>query len=60
MVPAHPEVADGLNAPFGARCFLTSITRMFAALVRCLNAPFGARCFLTGQADNVVSQGNES
>jgi len=37
-----------LNAPFGARCFLTI---NFDALpdfkVARLNAPFGARCFLT-------------
>ena len=40
----------GLNAPFGARCFLTDrggdgIERRHDS---CLNAPFGARCFLTG------------
>ena len=38
----------GLNAPFGARCFLTWKMSLFcvAAFVG-LNAPYGARCFLT-------------
>ena len=38
----------GLNAPFGARCFMT---QFYSALdgggVSGLNAPFGARCFMT-------------
>ena len=38
----------GLNAPYGARCFLTLFR---ASHIRscspCLNAPYGARCFLT-------------
>ena len=40
----------GLNAPFGARCFLTGARRFFKIGDPdvCLNAPFGARCFLTG------------
>ena len=39
----------GLNAPFGARCFLTEKSPRARAKVRTgLNAPFGARCFLTG------------
>ena len=38
-----------LNAPFGARCFLTLIGAAVGALASLgLNAPFGARCFLTG------------
>ena len=38
----------GLNAPFGARCFLTTVLWSFSGTRRCcLNAPFGARCFLT-------------
>ena len=38
-----------LNAPFGARCFLTHnrSSDWDANRIR-LNAPFGARCFLTG------------
>ena len=39
----------GLNAPFGARCFLTvggQSSRRPRRVAR-LNAPFGARCFLT-------------
>ena len=38
-----------LNAPFGARCFLTSPPAPGCArgLRPRLNAPFGARCFLT-------------
>ena len=39
-----------LNAPYGARCFLTCTP---AACTRPrptgLNAPYGARCFLTGE-----------
>ena len=39
---------QGLNAPFGARCFVTGIEagrgkRPWLSL----NAPFGARCFVT-------------
>ena len=38
----------GLNAPFGARCFLTCARLCRAGRDRLrLNAPFGARCFLT-------------
>ena len=37
-----------LNAPFGARCFLTvDHRRLYQRHHECLNAPFGARCFLT-------------
>ena len=37
-----------LNAPFGARCFLTceTLRQLSNGLAR-LNAPFGTRCFLT-------------
>ena len=40
-----------LNAPFGARCFLTMpilLDNIDEAAKFSLNAPFGARCFLTG------------
>ena len=41
-------MVECLNAPFGARCFLTMV---IVPLEDChwygLNAPFGARCFLT-------------
>ena len=37
----------GLNAPYGAPCFLTPIGELRHADVRGLNAPYGARCFLT-------------
>ena len=37
-----------LNAPYGARCFLTVIRGIVGQAVRGLNAPYGARCFLTG------------
>ena len=41
-----------LNAPYGARCFLT---RYFVdwedLLTPSLNAPYGARCFLTHRAN---------
>ena len=42
-----PEIS-GLNAPYGARCFLTwlRVLTSDSSLVR-LNAPYGARCFLT-------------
>ena len=37
-----------LNAPYGARCFLTGPSvSMMSGWMRCLNAPYGARCFLT-------------
>ena len=36
-----------LNAPFGARCFLTRTCNLGSPQTLCLNAPFGARCFLT-------------
>ncbi len=40
-----------LNAPYGARCFLTTIcVRICAAGLCRLNAPYGARCFLTSWA----------
>ena len=49
MATLRVGIGPRLNAPFGARCFLTGQ----AASVRAspttpsLNAPFGARCFLT-------------
>ena len=50
LLEATVEV--GLNAPFGARCFLTRMLRALAASeARSLNAPFGARCFLTPNFD---------
>ena len=40
-------VVTGLNAPYGAWCFLTICTiTQSTALWTGLNAPFGARCFL--------------
>ena len=36
-----------LNAPFGARCFLTLAAVIYEARRTGLYAPFGARCFLT-------------
>ena len=39
---------SGLNAPFGARCFLTCFGRFQRSPLKpSLNAPYGARCFLT-------------
>ena len=47
MLSARPY-AGCLNAPFGARCFLTTKNEhRIIDLIDCLNAPFGARCFLT-------------
>ena len=42
------SILVGLNAPFGARCFLTfrRVTETHSSRSG-LNAPFGARCFLT-------------
>ena len=38
----------GLNAPFGARCFMTAGQEPHAeGQDQRLNAPFGARCFMT-------------
>ena len=42
-------IDEGLNAPFGARCFVTRREACNAGLESGLNAPFGARCFVTGQ-----------
>ena len=42
--------ADGLNAPYGARCFLTRVCEIFgeeSSGKTSLNAPYGFRCFLT-------------
>ena len=48
---AHVERSAGrlrLNAPFGARCFLTKACIVTYVIISVgLNAPFGARCFLT-------------
>ena len=43
------SVRDRLNAPYGARCFLTRSDPANAAptVKASLNAPYGARCFLT-------------
>ena len=43
-------IFTSLNAPYGARCFLTSHDplRIHDQGPR-LNAPYGARCFLTGE-----------
>ena len=41
------SVLSCLNAPFGARCFLTCADSPTTRQSASLNAPFGARCFLT-------------
>ena len=42
------RAAGCLNAPFGARCFLTTEEALNEpGKPTRLNAPFGARCFLT-------------
>ena len=45
------ESLNRLNAPYGARCFLTRFARYprVKRFVAGLNAPYGARCFLTAQ-----------
>ena len=43
-----PRSQTSLNAPYGARCFLTfadTLDKETGAVS--LNAPYGARCFLT-------------
>ena len=42
-------IPDGLNAPYGARRFLTEKLHRLAkdSDLKRLNAPYGARCFLT-------------
>ena len=55
MLSDHAGVATGLdrgrlNAPCGARCFLTDFPwDQYMDLVNSLNAPYGAWCFLTGR-----------
>ena len=44
----------GLNALYGARCFLTEKLAVGQSFTVCLNAPFGARCFLTGICARVM------
>ena len=47
--PPRPGRRLRLNAPYGARCFLTLKQQDSAGKTRIagLNAPYGARCFLT-------------
>ncbi|EFF80527.1 hypothetical protein HMPREF0970_00533 [Schaalia odontolytica F0309] len=46
--PSWLTCVISLNAPFGARCFMTHPRRSTASSPRSsLNAPFGARCFMT-------------
>ena len=53
MPPPTLNTEEPLNAPFGARCFLTQTSRILAPHgVAGLNAPFGARCFLTVSGEN--------
>ena len=40
----HNHSETSLNAPFGARCFLTGVATVIAPFGVGLNAPFGARC----------------
>ena len=52
----RPHDLYGLNAPFGARCFLTlPKPGPIEPLISGLNAPSGARCFLTPY--QLVSEG---
>ena len=50
------ENLQGLNAPYGARCFLTEKFAGFIHRVTGLNAPYGARCFLTLTVEDRVSR----
>ena len=49
--------ARGLNAPFGARCFMTRPATWFASTGTGLNALFGARCFMTDNSGEHILQG---
>ena len=51
-----------LNAPFGARCFLTWPPTAWRATtsLRSLNAPFGARCFLTKLIDRLEKENSNA
>ena len=61
-MPASWESPRGLNAPYGAPCFLTGFTVVASALpARRLNAPYGAPCFLTARrVAPVVTRGNDT
>ncbi|EFF80520.1 hypothetical protein HMPREF0970_00526 [Schaalia odontolytica F0309] len=46
--PSRTRRTASLNAPFGARCFMTSASPSPPSVPTSgLNAPFGARCFMT-------------
>ena len=49
LLDSNPARSLGprLNAPYGARCFLTRSTPTLPVFQCCLNAPYGARRFLT-------------
>ena len=47
-------VESRLNAPFGARCFLTPERIEAGVFWNGLNAPFGARCFLTRAIGEII------
>ena len=52
-----------LNAPYGARCFLTFLQVISTSALPsvCLNAPYGARCFLTARrVAPPVTRGNSA
>ena len=50
-----------LNAPYGARCFLTMAGFAQNAIAPLgLNAPYGARCFLTADQLNLIPTNIES
>ena len=47
------EMYESLNAPYGARCFLTQAQFLTPdQWLQSLNAPYGAWCFLTERQDN--------
>ena len=48
-----------LNAPFGARCFLTFLKLGSIRERLGLNAPYGARCFLTDGIQNWIDKVND-
>ena len=55
----HPVERERLKAPYGARCFLTLLTRSWLRWVSpSLNAPFGAH--LGGLLENVACNSADS
>ena len=54
------DIDVGLNAPYGARCFLTGTSPSpLNERKDGLNAPYGARCFLTAINEDEPTRSRE-